>query len=97
MPAHKRAGRGRHVPAPGKPVRPPPHIPWGIASLLIVCFLFQCLAGMTAQSATYDEPVYIAAGYSYLETGDFRLKRDAPPLVATLGGVALRLGTLLRQ
>src|SRR5881396_2119106 len=59
---------------------------WGIASLLIFCFVLQCLAGMTEQSATYDEPVYIVAGYSYLETGDFRLKQDAPPLVATLGG-----------
>ena len=48
---------------------------------------------MTRQSATYDEPVYIAAGYSYVETGDFRLKRDAPPLVATLSGLALRIGT----
>ena len=48
---------------------------------------------MTRQSATYDEPVYIAAGYSYVETGDFRLKQDAPPLVATLSGVALQLGT----
>jgi hypothetical protein len=92
MPAHTRAGRGRRVPAPGKPVRPPSLIAWGIASLLIACFVFQCLAGMIGQSATYDEPVYIAAGYSYLETGDFRLKQDAPPLVATLGGMALRLG-----
>jgi hypothetical protein len=55
----------------------------------------QCLTGMTEQSATYDEPVYIAAGYSYIETGDFRLKQDAPPLVATLSGMALRVGTFL--
>ena len=48
---------------------------------------------MVQQSATYDEPVYIAAGYSYIETGDFRLKQDAPPLVATLSGAALRVGT----
>jgi 4-amino-4-deoxy-L-arabinose transferase-like glycosyltransferase len=48
---------------------------------------------MTRQSATYDEPVYIAAGYSYVETGDFRLKQDAPPLVATLGGLALQLAS----
>jgi hypothetical protein len=55
--------------------------------------MIQCLAGMAQQSATYDEPVYIAAGYSYIETGDFRLKQDAPPLVATLSGAALRVGT----
>jgi hypothetical protein len=73
--------------------RPPPLVSLGVASVLIVCFLLQCLAGMAQQSATYDEPVYIAAGYSYIETGDFRLKQDAPPLVATLGGMALRVGT----
>jgi hypothetical protein len=28
-----------------------------------------------------------------IETGDFRSKQDAPPLVATLSGVALRVGT----
>lgn len=48
---------------------------------------------MGRQSATFDEPVYIAAGYSYVETGDFRLKQDAPPLVSTLSGVALKIGT----
>ena len=73
----------------------PPHrfVPSLVAGLLILCFVLQCLASMTQQSATYDEPVYIAAGYSYVETGDFRLKQDAPPLVATLSGLALRLGT----
>lgn len=49
---------------------------------------------MRQQSATYDEPVYIAAGYSYVETGDFRLKQDAPPLVATLSGLALKVSTM---
>src|ERR1700704_3800346 len=105
MPAHKRIGRGRR--APDKRPRMPgvaaestgpgaaPLVSFGVASLLIICFLLQCLAGMTQQSATYDEPVYIAAGYSYIETGDFRLKQDAPPLVATLSGVALRAGTYL--
>ena len=73
----------------------PPVISFGVASLLIIGFLLQCLTGMTQQSATYDEPVYVAAGYSYVETGDFRLKQDAPPLVATLGGLALRVGTFL--
>src|SRR3954471_6441334 len=69
--------------------------PWGFAGVLILCYVIQCVAGMAQQSATYDEPVYIAAGYSYIETGDFRLKQDAPPLVATLSGTALRAGTYL--
>src|ERR1700716_2375547 len=106
MPAQKRTGRGRRAPAkrprmPGAAAQPtgrgaaPPLVSFGVASVLIVCFLLQCLTGMTQQSATYDEPVYIAAGYSYIETGDFRLKQDAPPLVATLSGIALRVGTFL--
>jgi len=66
-----------------------------VAAVLILSFVVQCLTSMMQQSATYDEPVYIAAGYSYVETGDFRLKQDAPPLVATLSGLALRFGTYL--
>src|SRR5580765_6191248 len=105
MPAQKRTGRGRRAPDKRRPMpapaestglgAAPPLVSFAIASVLIICFLLQCLAGMTQQSATYDEPVYIAAGYSYIETGDFRLKQDAPPLVATLSGIALRVGALL--
>jgi hypothetical protein len=64
-----------------------------IAVILMLLFVLQCAASMVRQSATYDEPVYIAAGYSYVQAGDFRLKRDAPPLVSTLSGLALTLGT----
>jgi len=90
-----RAPGARRAPQLDTVKPPPPHpvVPWSAAGLLIVCFVVQCLASMTQQSATYDEPVYIAAGYSYVETGDFRLKQDAPPLVATLSGLALRIGT----
>ena len=108
MPAHKRVGRGPRTADKRRRTngvaaeatglasfRPPPLVSWGVAGLLILCFVVQCLAGMRRQSATYDEPVYIAAGYSYIETGDLRLKQDAPPLVATLSGVALRIGTYL--
>src|SRR5438093_11415192 len=92
MSARRRSRPGR--PAPDKP-RGPTVLSWAVAGLLTGCFVFQCLTGMARQSATYDEPVYIAAGYSYLETGDFRLKQDAPPLVGTLSGVALRAGGYL--
>ncbi|HVO09263.1 MAG TPA: glycosyltransferase family 39 protein [Vicinamibacteria bacterium] len=68
-------------------------VAWALAGALVSCFVLQCVTGMAWQSATYDEPVYVAAGYSYVETGDFRLKRDAPPLVATLSGLVLELGT----
>jgi hypothetical protein len=93
-----RAKRGRlKVRAPAERPRAVRHnssVPLWVAGLLIFCFAAQCLASMSQQSATYDEPVYIAAGYSYVESGDFRLKPDAPPLVATLSGLALGVGTL---
>src|SRR3954469_10742045 len=66
-----------------------------IAAVLVVVFALQCTASMRRQSATFYEPVYIAAGYSYLQTGDFRLKQDSPPLVPTLSGLALAVGTQL--
>jgi hypothetical protein len=64
---------------------------WLVAATLLSGFVVQCLTGLVRTSATVDEEVYVAAGWTYLETGDFRLKRDAPPLVATLAGGALRL------
>ena len=66
-----------------------------IAGVLVLAFVLQCLASMRQQSATFDEPVYVAASYVYLELGDFRLKRDAPPLMKALVGTALRLGSYL--
>jgi hypothetical protein len=94
MQSKKRARRKGPDPDP-RPVPPAAvgALPAVLAGVLILCFVVQCLAGMRQQSATFDEPVYIAAGYSYVETGDFRLKQDAPPLVSTLSGIALKIGT----
>ncbi|MGA7200313.1 MAG: hypothetical protein WBX26_00675, partial [Candidatus Cybelea sp.] len=36
------------------------------------------------ESQTYDEAVYIAAGYSYWQTGDFRINTEHPPLAKLL-------------
>ncbi|MBI3736341.1 glycosyltransferase family 39 protein, partial [Candidatus Sumerlaeota bacterium] len=68
-----------------------PMILYGIVAILLACFAFQCVSGMLRHSATFDEHVYIAAGYSYFQTHDFRLKKDAPPLVATLAYFAVRV------
>ena len=95
-PKHRAPGARRSPqPEAATPFLPHRVLSTRIAGFLIFCFVLQCVSSMTRQSATYDEPVYIAAGYSYVETGDFRLKQDAPPLVATLSGLALRLGTYL--
>jgi len=62
----------------------------GIAALLLAAFAFQSIASMLRHSATYDEQVYIAAGYTYFTTGENRLKHDAPPLIPFFSYVGLR-------
>ena len=61
-----------------------------LESWLLPWLVFAALAGSALRqtSATYDEPVYIVAGVSYLTTGRFVMKDDAPPLVSYLAGAA---------
>lgn len=65
-----------------------------LAGTLLALFATQVLTSMVVKSATFDEQVYAAAGYVYLELGDFRLKRDAPPLLSTLAGLAMHAAEL---
>jgi hypothetical protein len=61
---------------------------------LIICmlaFLIQGCAFINANSQTFDEAAYIAAGYSYVARGDFRLDYEHPPLSKELSGLALWL------
>ncbi len=44
---------------------------------------------MRLHSATYDEVSHLAAGYSYVSTGDLRLNPQHPPLAKLLAGLAL--------
>ena len=53
-------------------------------SLLLVLFLAQGIFFIRANSATYDEAMHLAAGYSYLATRDFRLEPQNPPLIKEL-------------
>ena len=43
------------------------------------------------ESATFDEGAYLAAGYSYLKTGDFRMNVEHPPLAKILCALPLLL------
>jgi 4-amino-4-deoxy-L-arabinose transferase-like glycosyltransferase len=63
-----------------------------IAAALIGAFLLQALLSMRNMSLTYDEPVYIAAGYSYWQTRDDRMNGEHPPLLKML--IALPLLSL---
>lgn len=47
------------------------------------------LVAMSGESATYDEPAHLGAGYSYLRTGDFRLNPEHPPLAKLLAALPL--------
>ena len=62
----------------------------GLAWLALGALLFfaPAITSLTRKSATYDEPVYVVAGLSYLSLHDYTLKEDAPPLVAYLAGVS---------
>ncbi len=44
---------------------------------------------MGSKSVTGDEVAHLAAGFSYLVTGDFRLNMQHPPLIKALAGVPL--------
>ena len=41
------------------------------------------------ENQTWDEGMHLAAGYSYIRTGDFRLNTEHPPLFKLLAGLTL--------
>jgi len=47
---------------------------------------------LAANGPTFDEPVHLAAGYSYWATGSFRLNPEHPPLLKLLWAAPLALG-----
>lgn len=61
-----------------------------VAGLLL---LFALLATRAAwvKSETYDEPMYMLSGYSYVVTGDLSFNREHPPLAKYLLGLPLLL------
>jgi hypothetical protein len=61
------------------------------AFLLLFLFFIQGIFFIRANSPTYDEAMHLAAGYSYLATGDFRLEPQNPPLIKELLAVPLFL------
>jgi len=60
------------------------------AALCLLAFLLlQGVVFITASSQTSDEAAHLAAGYSYLTTGDFRLNVEHPPLLKELAALPL--------
>ena len=62
---------------------------WLLAVLLIVVFVLQVQAASPQKSAAFDEQYHLAAGYSYLRTGDFRMATTHPPLAGMLAALPL--------
>ena len=50
-----------------------------VAAMAVASF-GQAWTSLSAKSLTFDEVVYIPAGYSYVTTGDYRLNPEHPPL-----------------
>jgi 4-amino-4-deoxy-L-arabinose transferase-like glycosyltransferase len=59
------------------------------AAGLIGIFCIQAILTIPHLSATSDEPIHIAAGYSYWKTRDFRMNPEHPPLAKLLAAIPL--------
>ena len=64
-----------------------------IAGFLLL-FIVQGLYFIDSNSQTVDEAAQLAAGYSYLITGVFRLDSEHPPLIKALQALPLFCGTV---
>ena len=60
-----------------------------ILALLVALFLAQAAFASPRKSASFDEQYHLAAGYSYLRTGDSRLATTHPPLMGALAALPL--------
>jgi hypothetical protein len=60
-----------------------------LAGLLLAAFAAQVVGSMRVLTASGDETVHLAAGYSYLRTGEVRLNPEHPPLIKLLCGLPL--------
>jgi hypothetical protein len=60
--------------------------------IFLLLFFVQGVFFIRANSPTYDEAMHLAAGYSYLAMGDFRLEPQNPPLIKALLALPLFLG-----
>ena len=63
---------------------------WKVLGIgLIFFFSLQALLAIPHLSATTDEPVHLAAGYSYWQTRDFRINPEHPPLAKLIAALPL--------
>jgi hypothetical protein len=65
---------------------------WMLAIILILAFIFQSYSASRIKSPTFDEPLLIPAGLSYVQTGNIRMNLPTPPLLQEMAGASLALG-----
>jgi len=56
---------------------------------LLGIFFVQAVTSLKEKSLTSDEGVHLAAGYSYLKTGDYRMNIEHPPLMKMLNALPI--------
>src|ERR671935_109539 len=66
-----------------------PRVPIIAAISFILIFCLQALLAAPRLSATSDEPLHLAAGYSYWQTRDFRMNPEHPPLAKLVAALPL--------
>jgi 4-amino-4-deoxy-L-arabinose transferase-like glycosyltransferase len=64
---------------------------WILAAALISIMGAAQVTSAFDETATWDEPVHLAAGYSYLAAGDYTMNPEHPPLAKMLCALPLRL------
>ncbi|MEK6920784.1 MAG: glycosyltransferase family 39 protein, partial [Nanoarchaeota archaeon] len=64
-----------------------------IVIALLTIFLILAYTSLRNNSATFDEPNFITAGYSYWVAEDFRLNAEHPPVAKLLAGFPLQFIT----
>ena len=62
---------------------------WLAAGLLLLAMGAAQVTSALQETQTWDEGTHLAAGYSYLKTGDFRMNREHPPLFKLLCALPL--------
>src|ERR1035437_2114445 len=75
-------------------MRPAHRAPWGfslLAGVLIAAFLAQSFLASAIKSPVFDETGDIAAGLSYVQSGEVRANLQHPPLLKEMAGAALWL------
>jgi hypothetical protein len=66
-----------------------PRILAAIALGIGVAFVLVLLGTIRELSPTFDEPVHVLAGYSYLKWRDYRVNPEHPPLAKTVAAIPL--------